>query len=428
LLSDTIDASDIKVGHVYLTIDLKHDYPSIIDNEFFIVSVGNDTIWNLIDTIHYYTDFHWTTFKYDISNYAITQIFQLKFEAVGDITNSSWTWNSDNIEIYAECDKPKELEGDVYYKDGVMGSLIKWKAPKSIYHFEGWKHWDSGNNFSAIGNDCGKCQQDVAARWDPEMLYDIDNDTIEKIRFFINGEYSMDLIPKVWLGSNPPNLIYSDTITDIAFNNEWVKHDLSQTIIIDKSLEYWVGYEAYLNYPGSGAFPIGIDEGPAITGYGDMIKITDMWEPLSELGIDYNFNIQMYVDKVAESDPSQLLGFNIHVMYWGASEFQLLDFVDFVDTKFEYNILDTCNLTSCNAIYKVNAVLAKEGDTCVSSFANSKLFPDDDYVFILYEGMENQESYNKISLYPNPAHNQLNIKSDNKNQNIEIYNAFGQIV
>ena len=60
-------------------------------------------------------------------------------------------------------------------------------------------------------------------------------------------------------------------------------------------------------------FPLGHDFGPAVPGYGDMLKSCDneTWDKLSDFGFDYNWNIQLYVEDVAGNE-IQIVNGNIY--------------------------------------------------------------------------------------------------------------------
>lgn len=87
-----------------------------------------------------------------------------------------------------------------------------------------------------------------------------------------------------------------------------------------------------------GNFPCGLDNGPAITGYGDLIKAENYpaWDTLSLFGLDYNWNIQLFVEdtsgaeqKIISSSGKQsmeFLGYNLYQSTNGDA-YELLEFI-----------------------------------------------------------------------------------------------------
>ena len=66
-------------------------------------------------------------------------------------------------------------------------------------------------------------------------------------------------------------------------------------MLIDNSDELWVGYA--IENQLAGDHPAGIDSGPALAGFGDMISLDGItWEPMSiAYGLDYNWCLMAYV-------------------------------------------------------------------------------------------------------------------------------------
>jgi hypothetical protein len=306
---------------------------------------------------------------------------------------------------------------------------LNWDSPQSVLGNNTWKHFDSGNNSSGINFNPEKIF--VAAKWEPGMLSDYVDDTIESVKFFIYDSGFVFVILKIWTGENGDNLIYSDTIDNIV-PGEWTICTLNDTIIVDNSSYYWIGYE--LKKQEGSFMPPGIDEGPAVSGYGDNFKFdeNDNWSTLSQYAINNNWNIEIYIDKEPLSDPSTLLGFNIYASDIYDTAYYLTGFVNSSQglELYEFFNDDTCYAPyiSCSPqYYKVNAMWGKDGDTCISAYARSFEIPMNDYVLIDFtENVEEKGEDHTITISPNPASFDIKIAADTKISEVTVFNLQGE--
>ena len=158
-----------------------------------------------------------------------------------------------------------------------------------------WIHWDSGVNNDAIGTG-GAVNFSVAARFDVNDLTDYSGTVITKIKFVpyvASATYTL----KVWQGTNPPTEIYSQVVGSVTIE-EWNEIDLDEEVPVDISQELWFGYEVNTSI----GYPAGCDAGPQVPGKGNMILWQGVWQELTDLnaGLTYNWNIQAYVEVLAE--------------------------------------------------------------------------------------------------------------------------------
>ncbi|MCF8301903.1 MAG: T9SS type A sorting domain-containing protein [Bacteroidales bacterium] len=176
---------------------------------------------------------------------------------------------------------PANLEATVIDTD----VELTWSEPGEVSE---WIHYDDGTNYNSIGATSGGTTN-YAIRFDMEQLQAYDGMAIAKIRFFPLG-YTADYKLKVWTGENASNLIHEQMVENPEIE-AWNEILLDQLITIDASQELWFGYAA-IDYD-AGDYPGGCDQGPAVAGYGDMIKLGSSWVSMSnEYGLDYNWNIQ----------------------------------------------------------------------------------------------------------------------------------------
>lgn len=305
----------------------------------------------------------------------------------------------------------------------------------------GWIHWDDGTNYTGIG--C--CPHlSVAARWDSGQLDDFNNYRISKMKIFINETYFDSLIFKIWEGGTEADLIYHDTIFDYE-EDTWVEHDLISNLFLDSSKELWVGCSVR-DMP-AGTFTFGADAGPAVAGYGDLIREDwggyDDWDTLSDLGLDYNWNIQCYVEDTAGNEmqvgkmpPSKnerninLSGYNLFQSING-EEYELLEFIPWEPGDTTHSIvIDASPNQHC---YQLTAVWLIGTDTCESAPALSKDNPEEDFVCVLLVGNEedNIGQSGLVRCFPNPFSTSTTISYTLHNPasvQISIFNHLGKQV
>lgn len=159
-----------------------------------------------------------------------------------------------------------------------------------------WLHYDDGVNYDAIGFTSGG-SFDVAIRLSKANIQQYAGASVTQIKFFPRDPAPTEYYVTVWEGSNPPDLILVEFVPNPNIDN-WTTFTLPSPHLIDVSKDLWVGYWI-VDHP-ENTFPAGVDEGPAISGYGDMISSDggETWDPLSEIdppNLDYNWNIQAYI-------------------------------------------------------------------------------------------------------------------------------------
>jgi hypothetical protein len=385
-------------------------------------------------------------------------VFQIRFKATGNNSSDIIGWYIDNINIYRECESPHDLTIDVDYNTFENPSIeICWEAPYDPGPIAEWIHWDSGENFSAVGTS-GPIT--VAIRWDANQLSNFDGASITKVQYFIYDEF-ISVYLKIWKGANAATLIYNEDVTDITEYGEWTVSNLTSPLLIDVNDELWVGYTVV--YP-LGGFPPGTDIGPAIAGYGDMISSDGggTWDPLSSFGLDYNWNIQVFIEEISfskqptpiietttysSSSPLKLTqgpinknpiaaplsgsrtmhGFNIYRMAEGA-DYEPYDLVDYIYGQTSYCYYDTVpNVNLQNGYYyKVTANWESDIDYCESTPTLALDNPEDDFVYIFFEDIIDISTGNLINVFPNPAKDYITITSTTPFTNIKITNYVGQ--
>jgi hypothetical protein len=385
----------------------------------------------------------WTPMHVDISG-AKGKAFKVRFRAAGANSADILHWYVDNVHIYAKCNPPVQLANP---STSGYDVTLTWSEP--ICGSEGppptWITWDDGTNSGAIGLTAGG-SWDVGAKWDPSMIATLDGGSVTKIKIYPYAAGTFIL--RVWNSDDGTNLIYEEPVSVTV--GDWNEFSLTTPPAIDVTKALWVGYNLTHS---AGTYPAGYDPGPCMVGYGLLGNLGTGWEDLNAYGFDYNWDIEVEIQGVKDSQKpvslkqtpivnvnpqlasngkvnthssisthtsapmavSALLGYNIY-----RSD----------DHKVTYNKLNTTLLTDTNYVdvvpssadyyYYVTSVFPSYGTaTCESDSSN--------VVAVLLTGID-QLNGGKISIYPNPATDNVFVKSDFTITNIEVLNYIGQTV
>jgi len=166
--------------------------------------------------------------------------------------------------------------------------LLTWSPPN-----DGpgeWFSYSDSTTYTLIGLTDGGTWK-AAAKWDPGQLEGFDGETISKVEF-LPGSNSAVYTLKVWQGELAENLVYQQQISAVD-SMVWNEINLEGSFEIDANSELWVGFE--INQ-GADLYPLGVDFGPAVIGYGDLLQTDSLeWISLTNFGLDYNWNIRAFV-------------------------------------------------------------------------------------------------------------------------------------
>jgi hypothetical protein len=406
LESYPINAVGMTEGKIWLDFNLKLDDIQSTGNEWLRAQVWNwsNQVWTTV--AEYRNDdgsFTWTSEHINIKARAMNKVFRVRFQASGVNSADIQGWIVDNIHIYRKCDGPSNLE----LNEHLDYNELQWYGPDGCVIDE-WIHWDDGVN---SGNSIGTgdtVEFDVAARWTPAQLVQYHDASIYTIAFFpAEGQATYSV--RVWTGAGPDTMIV-DQVVVAPLIGQWNYVSLISPMLLDISKELWVGY--HINTPTG--YPAGVDDGPGIDGYGNMMYYQDVWQTLLEINpdLDFNWNIAC---RLYNNNPS---GINLYYNLYRETNqggFQLYGASD--ETEF----LDSNIVLSDVYCYKLTAVWTKNGDTCESDPTN----PACEYLML---GTNQPGPDKTVRIYPNPANNLLNIEADEEIQEIQIYNPLGERV
>jgi hypothetical protein len=147
------------------------------------------------------------------------------------------------------------------------------------------------------------------------------------------------------------------------------------------------------------------------------------WDALSEFGLEYNWNIQLILKETGEVSEG-LIGYNLYeqknngnnelisTIPWGTNSFSL---------PFEANSSTWC--------YQLTSQWESETDVCESEPANTLEEPIDDKICIqLVDNNEISEIGQDITVFPNPASNLIQVRSDIEISSLRVINNLGSVI
>jgi hypothetical protein len=161
------------------------------------------------------------------------------------------------------------------------------------YPNDEWLHYDNGTNFTGINANSGG-DFDIAVRFHSDQITSYDGFLISQVKFFPKVGYPATYSVTIWEGFDYPTLIHVQEASVIS--ETWNTVYLDQSFYVDATQDLWVGVWVQ-SYP-AGTYPAGCDEGPAVSGKGDLYSIDDgaTWNSLYiNDALNYNWNIQVFL-------------------------------------------------------------------------------------------------------------------------------------
>lgn len=165
---------------------------------------------------------------------------------------------------------------------------LQWEEP-----FEGQLtalSYTDGTNFTGLGYS-SLVPFSVGARFTTEQLSGFDNFNIIQVEYFLFEDVSSMSI-KIYEGSQGNELIYEQQLFDFI-PGAWNLFYLNTPPSIDASKDLYVTVE--LQQTNDYTYPIGLDNGPSVAGYGDLINYQGSWESLTDYGFDNNISIRAFI-------------------------------------------------------------------------------------------------------------------------------------
>jgi hypothetical protein len=206
------------------------------------------------------------------------------FQQSGVVITGSQTTTL-NIELICNTLMPTSVLAEV-----VINTVhLSWTAPGMGE--SQWIHYDNGLNDDSIGTG-GAADFDVAIRFPVSYLDDFAGMSLYAVKIWPAqpGNFSV----RVWRGGNStaPSIMVTDQIISPVLG-QYNTIMLNSPVAITGTQELWFGYRCNV----SGGFPAGCDSGPAINGYGNMLRYDGIWSTLLDFSanLNSNWNIQGYV-------------------------------------------------------------------------------------------------------------------------------------
>jgi hypothetical protein len=401
-------ADSMTEGQIYLDFDLKLDDVTPTGTEQMLVQVWNwdSQTWTAVNT---YSNedgsFDWLSEHIDITSQAIGTVFKIRFLASGENSINILSWFVDNIHVYRDCKGPNYLTSIFSYQ--YQGIVLNWDDPYGPG--SQWMHWDDGINAGNSIGIGGEIEFDVAARWVPQQLVPFNGYELEKVAFF-PAEAQASYNVRVWTGTNAETLVADQPVPNPVIG-EWNYIILDSSIMIDITKELWVGY--YVNTVTG--YPAGVDDGPAIDGYGNMMNFGG-WQTLLQINpeLDFNWNIKAYVQQSILNQVVTKYGI------YRSDDSGPFALRAYSDTNFYADDSAICASAYFHC-YKVTAIYESPYDTCESPM------PYWDACEMCWKINENDPDFN-VNIYPNPASDVLFIESSENIELISIFNSQGEEV
>jgi len=184
-----------------------------------------------------------------------------------------------------------------YIKDDAGYNYGLTKQFKTLESISGqWLYYDDGINDNSIGYSTGG-DFDVAIRFPVADIQQFAGTSVTKVRFFPKEGTTTQYHVTIWEGNDPPDLKLYEFVSNPNIDG-WTEYTLDDPYPINTSRDLWIGYWV-VDSPLE-SHPAGVDKGPAIAGFGDMISRDGgaSWHTISSNDLDYNWNLRAYVEDV----------------------------------------------------------------------------------------------------------------------------------
>jgi len=458
LTTPTLNAGPYSCAEVWLDFDYKLVDRNATGDEYLTVELYKNGAWSEVAEYSNNGDVNWSAQHLKLKQTA-GKAFKVRWRAHGDNSQDILHWYVDNVSIYAICTPPTSL---AWYDINNKDVYLSWTPPECVQETPFTIIWDDdsyesgwtsgsgerwyGNAFPLTAGTAGYVTQlDV-------MFNNMDGSASPiTVRMEVWDEthtmvgYSDDFTQQedVWQQIAMPNVAFSGTFYGFAYLNNTGTRPYYCSLDTD-------GPNAYLDYgiryDGSAWQTIGTYGGTAgvfLTRAHGMLAGKDGKSFTIEPGMNPNSepnpnpvtnSPEMAIGKGGPNHPS-----GSGLMFpTGAKETTLAGYMVYRsdDFKVTYNPLFATPITDTtyadlsskeyqDYYYFVTAVFSDQAlnppvKICESDSSNIILVP-------LVDGIDDQ-SKGSIMVYPNPATENVNVKSDYTISQIEVLNYIGQTV
>lgn len=330
------------------------------------------------------------------------KLFKFRFVAYGVNSEDIKSWRIDNINVERTCIPPHSLSATLNADSDVELSWDNFEGGCEEGYYIYWHNYVYGNLSIGTGE---AVEFDVAARWSSDQLYNYAGLSVSRIYFF-PAESSATYTGRIWEGDEA--ILMAEKEAQEIIPGQWNSVTLDTAHPIDVTKSLWVGYHVNTTT----GYPAGVDDGPEINGFGNMIYIGDQWQTLLEVNPDlyYNWLIEAYL---GVGDPE----------YCGSRVYRKIndgDYALIADIGVNVYYLDEgANPEDLNC-YLVSNYFAKNYDTCESAFTNESC--------VQAVAVQENLTDNDLTVYPNPAHDEIYIESNYGIDELEMIDVTGRVV
>lgn len=342
--------------------------------------------------------------SFKINRFIRGDAFRFRFRAYGPQSSDVTFWVVDNIRVTRHCVPPQDLS--VVLDENSDSVIITWNNfykgdEKNI-------HWDDGIPYTSIGfGEPPEMPFEAAVRWDSAGLQDYFGYELTNIGFYLT-EPEAFYVFKAWSGDSAENVPTSIVSSEIDLD-QWNFFDVDPPIPIDVNESLWIGFHCNSR----DGFPVSVDDGPAVDGFGNMLNFGGTWYSLLEIdpGMDFNFNIQAIINRPER----EVEAFQVYRSIDGAP------FVHFA-TTLDTVVLDSYTTIDQPVCYRARTVCFNDpGLILVSDFSDTVcIYPVD----IPEVNKENSG----IHIYPNPTEGVITVQSAEIIERIDICEITGRTI
>jgi len=468
LESNPLNADMLTEGEIYLDFDLSLNDRNSTGMEMMLVEVWNGSSWNQVASFANDGSFDFTASHINITSYAMSRVFSVRFNAVGQNSFDIISWYVDNISIYRECMAPTDLTGEEVWDGGLQQDVahICWESyvEPSVSQ---WFYYDD-ESVEYVWGSTGDWDADVAIKVDASDLVDFAGAAVTKYRAFIDSRLMGvgTVAVKVMQGDNPdPSApIYEEDVTDqFVAGDDWNDITLGQAVAIDNNQALWIGmyfsgpadtygpgittdmgtYDANGDlYYESGAWTNLVTQGInnrawlirgfVTTSYGATVALgNNNYTPLPEMtGLSTAGTLasnNATLTDIVDNTSRILDGFNVYRKA-DMGDYELVATVPAEPNVGSYCYDDADYGTLGCYDYQVTALYLSETDACESAPAMAYELPMNDFVNVCVTGLEDPNAELITKVYPNPAQDAVTVTSSLPMTQLTVTNYVGQVV
>lgn len=305
-------------------------------------------------------------------------------ELIGEFSATATLFMSNGMtyEIFLEGEGalPPPMAFNVSTSGGIP--LLTWMEP-DLGGIDNTIQYSANEASTGIGFSSGGVFT-VAAKFTATELMNYAGESLTAVEL-IPYSADADFTVKVWTGEEGENLVFSQNLASVE-EQVWNTVDLNEALPLDEEDFVWIGYTVVHE---DMTFPAAVDQGPALSGMGDLIQMegTDGWVSLENMyNLSNNWNVRGITDGTGSSDEFELLGYNIYrdsalVNTDGLYEFTLYRDVGVEPGVYDYAVTAVYDLGESNPAGPIEVVieeqpLAPEGwDTTQTDMSHVVVIP-----------------------------------------------------